>query len=108
MKVCFLRRFEDGLQSIASFFRAQIFKTLEPGTYVEVDESCPSLQGRLGKVLTTCELKADHLLEVQGLKEPKRVDFTALKFYPRYVQKLGFHMFYCIGVRSYIRCYIDL
>eukprot|EP00913_Durusdinium_trenchii_P004407 g4086.t1 len=79
---------QEGLQSIASFFRAEIFKTLEPGTYVEVDDSCDnaSFKGRLGKVLPAATGEVEHLLQLNGLAEPARVHPTALKLYPRYVQ----------------------
>lgn len=85
-----VQSWKEGLQSIASFFRAEIFKTLEPGTYVEVDDSCDnaSFKGRLGKVLPAATGEVEHLLQLNGLAEPARVHPTALKLYPRYVQYL--------------------
>lgn len=84
-----VQSWKDGLQSIASFFRAQIFKTLEPGTYVEVDDSCENetFKGRLGKVLPDANGE-EYLLQLNGLAEPARVHPMELKLYPRYVQYL--------------------
>eukprot|EP00434_Breviolum_minutum_P013314 symbB.v1.2.011732.t1/scaffold699.1/size171451/9 len=85
-----VQSWKDGLQSIASFFRAEIFKALEPGTYVEVDDSCDNdtFKGRLGKVLPDANGEVEHLLQLNGLQEPARIHPMALKFYPRYVQYL--------------------
>lgn len=84
---------KEGLQSIAFFLRAEIFKALEPGTYVEVDASCKSADcaGKLGKVLLAAERStenADLLIQLDGVAEPVRIESVALKIYPRYVQYL--------------------
>ncbi|CAE7409162.1 proP [Symbiodinium pilosum] len=84
---------KEGLQSIAFFLRAEIFKALEPGTYVEVDSTCKSADcaGKLGKVLLAAERNAesaDLLVQLDGSAEPVRIESVALKIYPRYVQYL--------------------
>ncbi|CAJ1363300.1 unnamed protein product, partial [Effrenium voratum] len=85
-----VQSWKDGLQSIASYFRGEIFKALEPGTYVEVDSTCDNatFAGRLGKVLHAAKGELELLVQLHGLAEPAKLPPDALKFYPRYVQYL--------------------
>ncbi|CAE7036686.1 proP [Symbiodinium natans] len=84
---------KEGLQSVACFLRAEIFKALEPGTCIEVDSTCKSADcaGKLGKVLLAAERSAesaDLLIQLDGVAEPVRIESLALKIFPRYVQYL--------------------